>query len=260
MADATNENIRRRHDERKRKRIQQMKRRRFITVSLLIIIALLIVIFFTPLFKIRRVEIVGNQRVSALEIEEKLGECRGKNIFRFRTGTPIKSIKAIPYVEGAKIDKSVFLTKITVNITECVPAAYVEVGEKDVILDKQLKVLEVVEEVELDIPELVDITILDVNPGSTVNLKNDDILNVMKNCMEVFLNEGILDGIEYISFEDSENITFNYQERLDVICGGTDNFEKKIKLFNQALNTKKLSDKSRGTIDLSVLGQAVYTP
>lgn len=260
MADSANENIRKRHIERQRKRIRQIKRRRYTTVSVLILIILFIIIFFTPIFKIRRIETQGNQRVSVEEIEGKLEGCMGKNIFRYRTGQAVKNIKTIPYIDTVEIKKSVFSSKVTVNVTECVPAAYFEAGEKKILVDKQLKVLEVVEDVAQDVPKITDVSVVQVNPGNGVGLENDDIFNTVKTSVLTISNEGLLEGVEYISFKDSNNITFNYEERLDVICGNTDNFEKKIKLFNQAIHTEKLSDKSRGTIDLSVSGQAVYTP
>lgn len=260
VADATAESIRKRHIERQRKRIRQMKRRRVITISLLIIIVLLIIIFFTPLFNIRRIEITGNKRVSTAEIEEKLDGCAGKNIFRCTTGSPSKNIKNIPYVDDVKISKSVFSCKLTVVVTECVPAAFIKVGEKNAIIDKQLKVLEVVDNVENDIPEIIDVSAVDINPGKTITLQNEEALNAVKVCIPAIANEGISEGVEYISFKDLSNITFNYQDRLDVMCGDTGDFEKKIKFFNQAINSKKLTEKSRGTIDLSVSGQAVYTP
>lgn len=260
MANATPENIRRRHIERQKKRIRQMKRRRIITISLLISIVLLIVIFFTPLFDIRKIEVEGNSKITTAEINDCLDNTIGKNIFRYRTGTPIKNLKKIPYLNTAEINKSVFSCKLTVAITECIPAAIIEVGEKKVIIDSSLKVLEVVDQTDLNLPVITDITLLDIKPGSKITLQNEETLNIISLAIPVFEKEGLLEGVQYISFKDTENITFNYQDRLDVICGDSLEFEKKIKLFNQAINTTTLTENSRGTIDLSVLGQAVYTP
>ncbi len=237
-----------------------MKRRRIITISLLISIVLLIIIFFTPLFDIRKIEVQGNSKVTTAEIEGHLQNSIGKNIFRYRTGTPIKNLKKIPYLNTAEIDKTVFSGKLSVVITECVPAAMVEVGEKKVIIDSSLKVLEIVDQTELTIPKITYISLIDINPGSKIALQNEGTLNVIATCIPIFEKEGLLEGVKYISFEDTDNITFNYQDRLDVICGDFIEFEKKIKLFNQAIHTTTLTENSRGTIDLSVLGQAVYTP
>ena len=169
-------------------------------------------------------------------------------------------MKKIPYVCGVTIDKAVFSKKITVNVSECLPAAYIEVGEKKVIIDGTLKVLEVTDNFEGKIPRIIDVSTLEVKPGNTLSLQSDDALETLRVCLPVIEKEGILEGVDYISFKDLSNIVFNYQERLDVVCGDANNFERKIKLFAQAINTATLTENSRGTIDLSVLGQAVYTP
>ncbi len=260
MSDSTQENIRKRHLERRRRRIIEMRRRRIITISLLVLIVFCIIIFFTPIFKVRRIEILGNQRVAATEIESRLEPCMGKNIFRFGTKKPINNIKTIAYIDTVSIKKSPFKSKITVTVTECEPAAYIEVGEKNIILDKNMKVLEIVEKVEMEIPVIKDVTASGVNLGAVVSLQNDSTLNAVKTCINEMSDEGIISGVKYISFKELSNITFNYQDRLDVKCGRIENFEKKIKIFNQAINSPKLTEKSRGTIDLSVTGQAVYTP
>lgn len=260
MADKTDENIRKRHIERQRRRMRQMKRRRIMTMSCLGLIVLLIIIFFTPIFKIRKVEVTGNTRVTSTEIESKLNNCIGKNLFRYRTGVLIKNIKTIPYISSAEISKSVFSCKLTVTVTECVPAAYIAAGEKNIVIDSTLKVLEVSESVDIDIPELRDVSAVSVNLGNTINMQNDETLEAIKISVPIFEEEGLLEGVEYISFKDLDNITFNYQNRLDVICGDISDFQKKIKLFNQAINTQTLTENSRGTIDLSVSSQAIYSP
>lgn len=260
VSDSTQESIRRRHLERKRRRIIEMRRRRIITMSLLVLIIFCIIIFFTPIFKVRKIEIVGNEKVTVADITSKLEPCMGKNIFRFRTKKPINNIKTIAYIDTVSIKKSPLKSKITVKVTECEPAAYIEVGEKNIVLDRNMKVLEIVETVEAEIPVIQDVTASGVNLGAVVSLQNESTLNAVKTCIGEMADEGILNGVKYISFKEIGNVTFNYQDRLDVKCGRIENFEKKIKIFNQAINSPKLTEKSRGTIDLSTTGQAVYTP
>jgi len=63
-----------------------------------------------------------------------------------------------------------------------------------------------------------------------------------------------------MSFEDMTNITFNYQSRIDVICGTHKDFEKKINLFKEGVSPNMMSPSARGTIDLSTTGRVIYTP
>ena len=113
MTDSGNENIRKRHIERQKRRMRQMQRRRITTISVLTLIVLFIVIFFTPIFKIRKIEVKGNQRIATEEIVGKLDGSVGKNIFRYRVGNSIKNIKNMPYIDSVEITKSAFLSKLT---------------------------------------------------------------------------------------------------------------------------------------------------
>ena len=70
----------------------------------------------------------------------------------------------------------------------------------------------------------------------------------------------IIKGVTVISFEDVTNITFNYENRLDVICGTYIDFRRKLSLFKEAINSNKLTENSKGTINLSTTGKAIYTP
>ncbi len=260
MADATAESIRKRHIERQQKRIRQMKRRRMITMLVLISIVLLIIIFFTPLFNVRKLAFEGNVKVDAAQLEASLEKCVGTNIFRYRSGPAEKRMKEIPYIKDADIKKSPFSGKLTVSIIESTPAAYIEVGDKQIVLDSELKVLEVADKFDGDVPRIIDVSTLDIKPGKTLSLQTDDSFAALQTVVAAVAKENLLQGVEYISFKDLNNIMFNYQDRLDVVCGTTESFENKIKLFNQAMQTSTLTENSRGTINLSEPGRAVYTP
>ena len=80
------------------------------------------------------------------------------------------------------------------------------------------------------------------------------------SCIENMEKAGIIADITVMSFEDMTNITFNYQNRLDVICGTHIDFQRKLALFKEAVNSNKLTENSRGTINLSTTGKAIYTP
>ena len=69
-----------------------------------------------------------------------------------------------------------------------------------------------------------------------------------------------MSGITKIDFTDLENITFNYENRIDGICGPYVDFSRKLSLFREAITSNKLTEHSRGTINLSRTGRAVYTP
>ena len=70
----------------------------------------------------------------------------------------------------------------------------------------------------------------------------------------------ILKGVKSISVADISNISFNYEDRIDAICGSSVDLSKKLGFFKSAVNSNRLTENSRGTIDLTTIGKAIYTP
>ena len=73
-------------------------------------------------------------------------------------------------------------------------------------------------------------------------------------------NTGILAKTTYISVDDITSIKFNYDNRIEVLCGSQLELERKIRMFAAAMESPTMKTNSLGTLDLSVPGRAVYTP
>ena len=78
--------------------------------------------------------------------------------------------------------------------------------------------------------------------------------------METDTNDVTNDFILGISFYKTNYISFNYENRLSVICGSSIDFSEKIALFEEAVKSNRLDENARGTMDLTNTGKAVYTP
>lgn len=257
---AQNGNIRKRHQKRQQARIRAMKRRRITFFCLLTVLAVLIIMLFTPLFNISHVVVEGSSRISTEEIQALVGDVSHENLFRFGTKRLKNEILKIPYADGCEIRKSVFPSAITVVIEEAQPFGYLLYGESYVIIDKSMKVLEIVSVMAEAMPELTGITITEAVPGAALKTDNDELCARIAECIQCISDTGMSSDITVISFGDISSITFNYQNRLDVICGSDLDFRKKLGLFREAVNSSRLTENSRGTIDLSITGKAIYTP
>ena len=253
-------NIQARHDERRKKRIREQKMRRIAFFSFLALIAVLIVMFFTPLFNIKNVEIAGNSRISNEEITETIGEITGKNLFSCRKGRIKNKLYKLSYVDKVSVKKKVFPTTVTVEIKECIPAFQAEYASTFAVVDKLGKVLEQTAEKLENVPVMEGVTITSAKVGEFVAFKDSETQKIIMTCIENMDKAGIIGDITVMSFADMTNITFNYQSRLDVICGTHIDFQRKLALFKEAVNSNKLTENSRGTINLSTTGKAIYTP
>lgn len=254
------ETIRKRHSERQRKRMRIMKIRRTVFFTLLSLTVVFIIMFCTPVFRIRGVEVKGNQKIETAEITESLGEIEGKNLFRAKISAMKKNVLKIPYIDTVDIERVIFRSKLSVKVTECEEAAAIAGGNGYIIIDSTAKVLAEVQEKPGDIPEVTGLSITNVSVGEKLNIEEQEKFEIMVTCLEEMKKIGILGGVKNISVADAGNITFNYEDRLDALCGSSVELEKKLSYFKSAINSSRLKENARGTIDLTTTGKAIYSP
>lgn len=254
------DNIQARHLKRQSQRRRAMKRRRIIFFTVLSLIVLSVILFFTPLFNIKSVEINGNSKIDTALIKQTVGAVEEENLFRLNTKKITKRLSEIPYVESSEIRKSIFPVALKVDITECQPMCFISYNEQFVILDKNMKVLEISAEKYENLCEITGFGITTVSEGSIAAGDDIEKQTVLLDCIKIMSEQEIISNVYSINVADLNNLTFNYENRLDVVCGSTMDFSKKIGMFHKALNSDRLTANSRGTIDVSIVGKAIYTP
>ncbi len=249
-----------RHIKRQNQRRRAMKRRRITFFTVLVLIFVLIILFFTPLFNIKQINIAGNSKIETAQLKQAVGSVEEENLFLLNTKKIITNIKTIPYVDSVEIKKKVFPVGINVNVYECIPIGFIPYNGQFIILDKNLKVLEICESPYQNLCEFSGIGVTAATPGAVLSTDDGDKLPSVIDCIARLIEHDIHNKIGIINFADMNNITFTYENRLDVICGSVVDFQKKIGMFKKAVNSSKLTANSRGTIDISISGKAIYTP
>lgn len=258
--DRNTDNIRIRHIKRQQQRKKIMMRRRIMFFTVLGLIVLNIVLFFTPLFNIKNVNISGNERVELQTVEQTIGSIGNDNLFRLNTKKIIANIKIIPYVDDVVIKKKLFPSGINVEVTECVPVGSIQSNDGYIILDKSFKVLERSETPMENVTQISGIAVTAATEGAVISTDDADKLTTVIEIYNELVGEDLISRIVTIDFSDMNNISFNFENRLDVICGSTVDFSKKIGMFQKAITSTKLTGNSRGTIDISTFGKAIYSP
>lgn len=254
------DDIRTRHIKRQLQHRRTMRRRRIIFFTVLSIVAIIIVLFFTPLFNIKNVNIYGNNRIETAVIKQAIGSVEEENLFRLDTKKIIKNVKALPYADDLKIKKKIFPVGIEVNITECIPVGYITNNEGYVILDKNFRVLEITETPFEGVSEIGGIGVVSAIPAAILTPDDEEKMTTACECVADLIENELMGKIGKIDFSDMSNIVFTYENRLNVVCGSTVDFSKKIAMFTKAVNSSKLNENSRGTLDISISGKAIYTP
>ena len=254
------DDIKARHIKRQLQHKRMMKRRRTIFFTVLTIIFISIILFFTPLFNIKHINIYGNIKLETAVIKQKIGSVEEENLFRLNTKKIIKEIKTLPYTDDVKIKKKLIPSSLEVTVLECVPIGFVFYNEQYIILDKNFKVLEILDTKIENLGEISGLEITSATPGAILAVDDTEKLTSCTQCILELINQELIFKIGKIDFSDMSDILFTYENRLNVVCGSTVDFAKKIGMFSKAVSSSKLTADSRGTIDISISGKAIYTP
>lgn len=258
-SETKHESIQKRHTKRQQKRIRQQKIRRMVFYALLASVALCIIIFFTPIFSIRSITVSGNFKVESTELYQALDIYQKQNLILTGSGNVKKRLLEFAYIDSVSVKKKLFPPSLDVEIVEREPICAITHNQAYVHIDSSGRILELSDK-RNDLCEIFGLRLTSANPGETITLDDNSGLKTVLNAISAFKKSGLMSGITKIDFTDLENITFNYENRIDGICGPYVDFSRKLSLFREAITSNKLTEHSRGTINLSRTGRAVYTP
>lgn len=255
LSDGAESHIRERHMKRLKKRRRRILINRSICLIVGVTTVLLTVMFLTPIFDVKTVSVEGNRRISSESLREYLADVAGENIFRISDSYLEKKLSAISYVKNVDIKKKYFPAVVNVIIEEKIPCAYYETSGKFNIIDNEVVVLESRDEPPGDIPEL---TMYFENPEKLHD--DEEAVSDLRDFFGTAVKIGIESNITAINFLDFNEIEFEYEGRLDVVCGSMVDIEQKLRLFKASVENPGISDNAHGMMDLTTVGKAVYKP
>ena len=152
------------------------------TMTVLLLLLLLAVLFlaaaWSPFFRLRQINIVGNSYVSTQDICRIAGVYPDENLFRLQTDAIVKNLMKDLRIEQASA-RRVFPGQLDIQVTERVPMVTVacEYGYLD--LDRQGMVIDAYKTLkQMQIPMLTGVTLQGLYIGDSV--QNDTILRVLQ--------------------------------------------------------------------------------
>lgn len=245
--------------QQKQKRLA-MQRRRALIALVLSSVTVVVLMFMTPIFNIRQIAVGGNEMVTLEEINEKIGDLIGENLFKTGEGDLTRRLQSIPYIDEVRVSKKLFPPSLNVAVTECKPAAYIGIDAATFVIDSKLKILgDRSIFTEGDIPNVIGIEGTSGNIGDFLACENSEKTEILQTCLETLEKIDILNKVRDIDISETTGIKFRYDDRLDVLCGTQLDLERKLRLFKETVSNNNLAENAKGTIDLSVTGKAVYT-
>ncbi len=220
-------------------------------VSVLILTAAVVVMFLTPVFQINDIVITGSEKNAKAEvlIASKIRE--GKNIFTVNKKSSEKKIKALGYIEDVKIKRKLPGT-IVIEVTESIPAAYLEHGDAYVGINEEGLALCRVSKVSVpsDCAIVKGLGVKTAEVGHYIELEKgrDDEYEILKKLLSTFEKYSWNGQITEIDVTKKNDIVFRYGERLKIEFGGTEDYD--VKFSTIASTIAAISQNPEGVINL----------
>lgn len=209
-------------------------------------------LLFEELFKITSVEVAGESRYAAEDIIAASEIHPGENLFFVNKPLVQENIQSrMPYLGEIAIRRRL-PDKVYISVEEKAPMALVEREGQYVVIDDEMRVLEIIDNT---VNGLVVLTGLDVKNVSLNEKINDDawICGQIKDLLGA-IKEGKLDNVTKINLGEPGNFALTYDDRIDILLGDMENLLYKISTAVTILNTK-MEKNDRGTLNVSIVSQ-----
>ena len=234
MQQRTNKKIKKRKAKRKLKKIMFL---------LVFIILGIFLVLKAGLFRIKSIDIRGNSQVKSEEILKAAGLSQGQNYNFTEKNKIILNLKKLSFVKDANIKFSL-RGNLKIFITERHPIGEVK-GLTSYIIDDEFRILKTSDNFN---DKLIDIEGIDTNKyeiGAFI-FRNDKNL---RGVSLKLLNSKYKDEIKKISY-DKENLSFTLKNDIEIIFGGDEKYDYKMKLLDKVFKDVEETGKNIVSIDL----------
>ncbi len=230
------------------------KRKALMACILLIAVITGSLISFYVLFRIDSIEVLGESQYSHTQIINASGLKIGDNLFLFNNkDVATKMQSTLPYLQDITIARSIPGT-IKINVTNAKPCYFIQNGSQSIALSEKFVVLETNFEKADSIIEIIGVSEIETpTPGSEIVLKNEQQLNALHTVLnEIEKNE--FENVDFINVEDVINISFLYENRVEIIIGSYADADKKIEFAKYLLTSQddnSIPSSEQGTLNVS---------
>lgn len=238
----------------------KQQRRRALVVLVLSVVLVSVILFLTPIFNIKTVTVEGNRLVSSEQFQELLKPLVGENLFRSGGGKMKKLLKSNSYIDTVDVQKKLFPPSVNVKVTEYVPASMMRAEGALLLVNSELRVLSDDGKMPEPVPVVTGFSVKSFKIGENVKTDDNEKREVLKTILSTLEATGIMDKVIEINISDMSDITMNYDDRIEVLCGSSLDMERKIRLFRETIMSNALAENARGTMNLKEVGKALYTP
>ncbi|MCC0643069.1 FtsQ-type POTRA domain-containing protein [Clostridioides sp. ZZV13-5731] len=244
-----------------------MKRRKKLnTNNVMIVLVFILMLSFgiciivgSDLFDVKRIDVIGNKRVTKSNIMKELNVSSHENIFEYNFKDMKSKLMKNPYIEDVEIKRKL-PNKIIISLKEKEIFAALKDEDNYCYIDKKGNLLEELKgtnESKNDLIVEVDYNIDDTKSIKFKNYKTKE--NVFKT-LNYLKEEGIYRKINYVNFKKEGNVDMLTRSNIKILLSNDDNLDYNISRVNKILIDLQNKNTNGGTINLNYGKLAVYTP
>lgn len=248
-------------NKKKIKKKRRMKLDIILYLFLVIFSLLFITAAFTLFFKIDNIYVVGYDEYDTQNIINLSGIKRGSNLLLFDKSAAQKIIhKSLPYAEHVEIKKKL-PSSIEINIKKAEKSFSVNSQDQFLIISSCGRILEETEDVHENILIIKGMELLSYNIGDYIQYKNLQVENTLNKIKESINSINFL-GVTLIDVSNLNEIILNYENRVDIKIGNSDDIAYKILTAKEILESK-IGKLEKGTLNVSGIkydNKSYFTP
>ena len=182
-----------------------------IVLAIIVFVAVIIGLSNVPLFNIKHIEVVGNNKLSEDKIIALSGINDSINLFKLDEGTIKNAIKENAYVENVEVNRK-FPNKVVIDIKEREAKYMLQFADSYVYINNQGYMLEISNE-KIEVPIIVGFTtdLSNIKPGNRIKVDDLQKMNMVIKIFETAKTSGIGHLITKIDISNSKNYTIGLE-------------------------------------------------
>lgn len=223
--------------ERMNRRMKRRRRRRLLGFALLSPFLILLCVW--GINAILRVEVIAVQNDSVYDTTELLQACDlqiGDGLFSVKTDKLSSNLpQTYPYIDHISFRLSV-PNKIYIRTTACEPAFMVQSDQTWLLLDRDLKVLEVSDtKFDTDVLNVLGMTVVSYTVGQILDSDENIEADSVRSLIGYLEQYGLLAKTDEINMDRKYDLTLRYNGVILVELGNFDDLDKKVEKFYEIL-------------------------
>ena len=216
------------------------KLKAFLKWAILLILLAGAIIYFmmSPLFNIKGIYVIGNEKVNSKLIANLSELQEGNNIYKFNKIKTIDKIKTNPYISDVKVSR-VLPDKVKIEVSERTTTFLIELGNAYIYMDNQGYILEISEE-KLELP-LISSPTTEIEKIKPCDRLNNEDLTKLGNVIEIVSiakTHNVYSKIDKIDIADVNNYTLYMKDSKIVYLGNASDLNIKIMRLKQVMENE----------------------